>query len=115
MGDTFPGIPAGPRKRALPACHSSKGCLRVLSDLFRGWVGIGVRGHREWNPLSSVNLKLFIVAPGGRILGMQPDLPPAAPEWSGDRLRLTQGRVTSERKAMFPGVKQPAPGKQSCF
>lgn len=63
-GGHISGNPSCPPPRALPACYSSKGRLRVLSDLFWGWVGIGVRGHREWNPLSSVNLKLFIVAPG---------------------------------------------------
>lgn len=70
----------------------------------------GLRGHGEQNPLSSVNLKLLIavLALGA---GWKNLRNAAYCHWhrqsrSGDKRHLTQWRVASERKAVFPGVKQ---------
>lgn len=62
-----------------------------------------------------MNLKLFMAVPAGRMQGMQPD----ATGGSGAgqvTLHLTPWRVTSERNALFPEVRQKAcPGRVELF
>lgn len=81
-----------------------------------GRSGSGLRGHSPWNPLSSVNLKLFISEPGGRIQGMQPDATSSSRAGQVTGCTSPSGESPLSEMLCFLGRNiKPAPVKQSCF